>query len=176
MIDRALPVESEPIRAVNPLRMARWFALICVLIGAGGLFHEATRPAATFWVTDWSPYFASFACYVAVLCLLFLRGKKPLAFALGTATATGLLGGALGVLGLWVWIYVVLTNFSPWLLWLFFLCSMLLGLSAYWAFDKLRTKGERTPWLPFAGGVFASLIFLAASFAIEVFEAIRALR
>jgi hypothetical protein len=77
MFDGILPAESEPNSVVSSrwLWAARCFALICILIAAGGVFHESTRPGATFIFADWLPYFASLIPYPAVLCLLFLREK-----------------------------------------------------------------------------------------------------
>jgi hypothetical protein len=147
------------------------------LIAVGGVFHEFTRPGATFILADWLPYFASLIPYLAVLCLLFLRGKNPLAFALGMASATGLLGGGLGALGrVWVWICVVLMGFSVWLFWLFFISSMMLGLSAYWAFDKMRFEAKDTRWIAFGGGIFAAVLLLILSFVVEVFVSLGAMR
>jgi hypothetical protein len=177
MFDSVLPAESEPISVVSSrwLWAPRCFALICILIAVGGVFHESTRSGATFILADWLPYFASLIPYLVVLCLLFLRGKNPLAFALGIATATGLLGGGLGVLGRG-WIFAMLMGFSVWLFWLFFISSMMLGLSAYWAFDKMRFEAKGTRWIAFGGGIFAAVLVLILSFVVGLFVSMGAMR
>jgi len=177
MFDSVLPAESEPISVVSSrwLWAARCFALICILIAAGGVFHESTRPGATFILADWLPYFAGLIPYLAVLCLLFLRGKNPLAFALGMATATGLLGGGLGVFGR-VWIVAMLMDLSVWLFWLFFISSMMLGLCAYWAFDKMRFEAKGTGSIAFGGGIFAAVLVLIFSFVVVAFVSLGAMR
>ena len=45
MFDSVLPAESEPISVVSSrwLWAARCFALICILIAVGGVFHEYAR-------------------------------------------------------------------------------------------------------------------------------------
>ena len=177
MSDSALPGESEPISVVSSrwLWAARCFALICILIAAGGVFHESTRPGATFILADWLPYFAGLIPYLAVLCLLFLRGKNPLAFALGMATATGLLGGGLGVFGR-VWIVAMLMDLSVWLFWLFFILSMMLGLSAYRVFAKMRFGAKGKRWIAFGGGIFAAVLVLVLSLLVETLIGIGGLR
>ncbi len=109
------------------------------------------------------------------LCFLFRRGKNPTAFALGMATATGFLGGqvALGRAA-WtflatMWIWALLSDFSAWLLWAFFISSMMLGLSAYWAFDKVRSEAKRTRWIAFGAGIFAAVLVLILSSVVALF-------
>jgi len=177
MFDSVLPAESEPTSVVSSrwLWAARCFALICILIAVGGVSSEPTRLWATLILADWLPYFAGLIPYLAVLCLLFLRGKNPLGFALGMATATGLLGGGLGVLGR-VWIFAMLWDFSAWLFWLLFISSMMLGLSAYRAFDKMRLEAKGTRSFAFGGGIFAAVLVLILSFVVDIFVSIGAMR
>jgi hypothetical protein len=124
-------------------------------------------------------YFAGLIPYLAVLCFLFRRRKNPLAFALGMATATGLLGGGLGVLATaaqlpiptfaTVWIFAMLWDFSAWLFWLLFISSMMLGLSAYGAFDKLRFEAKDARWIIFGRGLFAAVLVLILSSVLSLF-------
>jgi len=155
MFDSVPPAESEPTSVVSSrwLWAARCFALICVLIAVGGfLHHKSTPPTAYIIFLDRLLYFASLFPYLAVFCLLFLGRENPRAFALGMATATGLLTGGLGVLER-VWIFAPLMVLSVWLFWLFFILSMMLGLSAYRALAKMRFEAKGKRWIAFGGGI-----------------------
>jgi hypothetical protein len=122
----------------------------------------------------------------AVLGFLFRRGKNPLAFALGMASATGFLGGGLGMLGFavqlpigWVctfWIFITLWDFSAWLFWTFFISSMMLGLSAHVAFAKIRFEANGTQRIAFRRGMFTAALVLILSSVVALFWFVAAIR
>jgi hypothetical protein len=174
MSDSVPLAESESISVVRSgwLRAARCFAFLCILIGVVGVVHAPTQGLQ---------YSVSLIPYLAALSFLFLGGKNPLAFALGIATATGFLGGGLTALGaaaplpfaaLWIW--VLLSEFSTWLLWLFVISSMMLGLSAYLAFDKTRFEAKGRRWIAFGGGVFTAVLVLVLSSLADMLLGLRA--
>ena len=168
MSDSVPPAESEPISVVSSgwLRAARYCALICILLGVVGVVHENTRLGFEE-VPNEVRSFAILIPYLAVLCFLFLRGRNPLAFALGMATATGFLCGGLTAL----WMFALL-EFSAWLLMLFFISSMMLGLSAHWAFEKMRFEAKGRRWTAFGGGVFTAVLVLIFSSVVDVFPSL----
>jgi hypothetical protein len=177
MFDSVPPAEGEPISGVSSgwLWAPRCFALICILIAVGGAFHESIRQGF-FHLTEGGIYFAGLIPYLAVLCFLFRSGKNPPAFALGMASATGFLGGGLGVLGPatflptpTIWIFALLSDFSAWLFWPFFISSMMLGLSAHVAFDKMRFEAKGTQRSAFRWGMFTAVLVLLLSSVVAVF-------
>jgi hypothetical protein len=173
MSDSVPPAESEPISVPSSgwLRAARYCALLCILLGVVGAAHENSRRGFLESSVELKS-FASLIPYLAVLCILFLRGKNPLAFALGMATATGFLCGGL-ITALWM---CVLLEFSAWLLMLFFISSMMLGLSAHWAFEKMRFEAKGRRWTTFGGGVFTGVLLLILSSWVLMFLSLGALR
>jgi len=187
MSDSVPSAASEPSGGVSSgwLWAPRCFALICILIAVGEAFHESTRLGAAFHLADGGIYFAGLIPYLAVLCFLFRRGKNPLAFALGMATATGFLNGGLGVLATpaqlpigtfaTVWIFAMLWDFSAWLFWLLFISSMMLGLSAYGAFDKMGFEAKDTRWIIFVRGLFAAVLVLILSSVLSLFMSFAAM-
>ena len=142
----------------------------------GGSFSQYARLGGFIPFTERATYFAAFMPYLAVLCFMFPRGKNPLAFGLGMATATGFLYGGLGMLGpattslATVWISILLW-FSAWLFWAFLISSMMLGLSAREAFGKMRfeAKGTRGLGIAFGLGMFTAVLVLMLSTAATMF-------
>ena len=91
MFDSVSPAESEPIGGVSSgwLRAARWSALICTIaLGVGFVAVAAVHDsmAALIFFGPWG------ALSLALLYLLFRRGKNSLAFALGLGAATAFTG------------------------------------------------------------------------------------
>ena len=163
MFDSVPPAEGGPIGVLRSrwLWVARCSAFICILIAVGGVFRESNR-LGFFDSIDQGRVFPALFPHLAVLCFLFPRGKKPLAFGLGMATVTGFLGGGLGMLGFVLpifmlcatyWIFALLWGASAWLFWLFLFSSMMLGLSAQGAFAKMRFEAKGTPGLGIAFGL-----------------------
>jgi hypothetical protein len=186
MSDSVPAAEGEPISGVGSgwLWAVRCFALICTLIEVGKVFHEFPRLGAEFEFADGKMYFAALIPYLAALCFLFRRGKNPLAFALGMATVTGFLGGGLGLLGLGTlrdtflpiltlfWIFVLLWDLSAWLFWPFFISTMMLGLSAYEAFAKMRSGAKGTQGIAFRRGMFTAVLVWLLSSVVAIFVAL----
>lgn len=91
MSDSVLPAEGEPIGAVHSgwLQAARWSALTCAItLGAGyaaegGAAHDFKAALVLF--GRWG------ALSLALVYLLYRRGKNALGFALGLSAATGLI-------------------------------------------------------------------------------------
>ena len=190
MFDSVPPAEGEPISGVSSgwLWAARCFALICILIAVGGVFRESTR-LGFFDSIDEGRVFPALVPYLAVLCFLFPRGKKPLAFGLGMATVTGFLGGGLGLLGVSASlpifilcatfvIFALLWDSSAWLFWLFFISSMMLGLSAREAFAKMRfeAKGTRGLGIAFGLGMFTAVLVSMLSAVVAMFMSLGGMR
>jgi hypothetical protein len=188
MFDSLPPAEGEPISGVSSgwLWAARCSALICILIAVGGVFRESTR-LGFFDSIDEGRVFPALFPYLAVLCFLFPRGKKPLAFGLGMATVTGFLGGGLGMLGFVLpififcatfWIFALLWDSSAWLFWLFFISSMMLGLSAHEVFAKMRfeAKGTRGLGIAFGLGMFTAVLVSMLSSVVAGFMSLGGMR
>jgi len=172
MSDSVPPAESESISVASSgwLRAARYCALLCILLIVVGVVHENARLGFEEFPNEVRS-FAILIPYLAVLCFLFLRGRNPLAFALGMATATGFLCG--GLTAIWM---CVLLEFSAWLLMLFFISSMMLGLSAHWAFEKMRFEAKGRRWTAFGRGVFTGVLVLILSSWVLMFLSLGALR
>jgi hypothetical protein len=88
MFDSVSPAESEPIGVVSSgwLRAARCSALICTIaLGVGFVAEAAAHDimVALIFFGRWG------SLSLALLYLLFRRGKNSLAFALGLGAATG---------------------------------------------------------------------------------------
>ena len=178
MFDSILPAESEPIRVVSSrwLWAARCFALICTIALGVGFVAEA--------VADQNGLVAliSFGRWgslsLALLYLLFRRGKSSLAFALGLGAATGFIAllavASMGLartglpLAVFRHVLFILAMFSgimsPFigedspqlattgalLLWLFSISSAMLGLSSIVAFQKMAHEAKEMGKLRFA--------------------------
>jgi hypothetical protein len=88
MFDSVLPAESEPISVVGSrwLRAARCFALICTIALGVGFVAEAAADQNGLVALIFFGRCGSLS--LALLYLLFRRGKNSLAFALGLGAAT----------------------------------------------------------------------------------------
>ncbi|HXN98694.1 MAG TPA: hypothetical protein VN881_06435 [Candidatus Acidoferrales bacterium] len=182
MFDSVLPAESEPISAVSSrwLWAARCFALICTIALAVGFVAEAAANGiilAIIFFGRWG------SLSLALLYLLFRRGKNSLAFAFGLGAATAfiaLLPFACVLLGLrhLAFFIVVFSGVLPpftnmtgefslhlatlgkLLLWLFSISLALLGLSSIVAFRKMahEAKGMGNLRWAFRGGMCCALV------------------
>ena len=87
MFDSVLPAESEPINMVSSrwLLAARCFALICTIALGVGFVAEAAAHGPEVALFSFGPWGS---LSLALLYLLFRRGKNSLAFALGLGAAT----------------------------------------------------------------------------------------
>jgi hypothetical protein len=184
MFDSVSPAESEPIGVVSSgwLRAARCSALICTIaLGVGFVAEVAAHDpvVAPFSFGPWG------ALSLALLYLLFRRGKNSLAFALGLGAATAfiaLLGVAgielsrtsevlrhvffiLGMLILVLPPFVLMMSQSilgALLGWIFSISLAMLGLSSIVAFQKIAYEAKGTGKLRFAfgAGICCSLVIL----------------
>jgi hypothetical protein len=156
-------IASEPISVVSSrwLWAARCFALICTIaLGVGFVADAAAHglgPALIIF-GRWG------SINLALLYLLFRRGKNSLAFALGLGAATAFIALlALAspelarisevlrhVLFILVIFSGVLPPFSGLLLWLFGISSAMLGLSTIVAFQKMAHEATGMGKLRFA--------------------------
>lgn len=180
--DSVSPAEGEAIGVVSSgwLRAARCSALICTIALGVGLVAEAAvhdLGAALLMFGRWG------SLSLALLYLLFRRGKNSLAFALGLGAATAFIavlalasGELLGISEVLRHVLFILAIFSgvlpPFpgmmaedsrhlatlgalLLWLFSISSAMLGLSSIVAFQKMahEAKGMGKLRFPFWAGV-----------------------
>ena len=184
MFDSVVPAESEPIRVVTSrwLWAARCFALICAIaLGVGFVAEAATdRNAlvALIFFGRWG------ALSLALLYLLFRRGKNSLAFALGLGAATAFIAlipvvSMLSRSGRHLIFFIVvfsgilppfanlmngfhtqLATLGALLLWLFSISLAMLGLSSIVAFQKMahEAKGMGKLRLAFRGGTCCALV------------------
>jgi hypothetical protein len=184
MFDSVSPAESEPIGAVGSgwLWAARCSALICTIaLGVGFVAEAAAHDSvvALFFFGPWG------ALSLALLYLLFRRGKNSLAFALGLGAAMALIAllavarGELSrtsevlrhlffILGMLI---LVLPPFAltmgqstlgALLGWLFGISSAILGLSSIVAFQKMayEAKGMGKLRFAFGAGICCTLVIL----------------
>src|SRR5580658_6047520 len=88
MFDSVLPAKSEPISVVSSrwLWAARCFALICTIALGVGFVTEAAADQNVLVALIFFGRWGSLS--LALLYLLFRRGKSSLAFALGLGAAT----------------------------------------------------------------------------------------
>ncbi len=184
MFDSESPAEGEPIGVVNSgwLRTARYSALICTIaLGVGFVAETAAHDPvqALILFGPWG------SLSLALLYLLFRRGKTSLAFALGLGAATvfiallAVAGFALSrtsevlrhvlfILGMLILVLppFVLTmgqsTLGALLGWLFSLSSAMLGLSSIVAFQKMsyEAKGMGKLRFAFGAGICCSLLVL----------------
>jgi hypothetical protein len=182
MFDSVLPAESEPISVVSSrwLRAARCFALICTIALVVGFVAEAVAARD---ITVALIFFGRWGTLsLALLYLLFRRGKNSLAFALGLGAATAfiaLLPFALMLsrsrhLAFFVVVFSgILPPFSYMtgesspqiatlaaiLLWLFSISLAMLGFSSIVAFQKMahEAKGMGNLRWAFRGGMCCAL-------------------
>jgi hypothetical protein len=184
MFDSILPAESEPIRVVSSrwLWAARCFALICTIALGVGFVAEAVADqnglVALIFFGRWG------SLILALLYLLFRRGKNSLAFALGLGAATAFIallpvasmlprsGRHLaffiavfsGILppfaNLMNGLHPQLATLGALLLSLFSISLAMLGLSSIVAFQKMahEAKGMGKLRLAFRGGMCCALV------------------
>ncbi|HXN26827.1 MAG TPA: hypothetical protein VN902_06870 [Candidatus Acidoferrales bacterium] len=182
MFDSVLPVESEPIRVVSSrwLWAARCFASICTIaLGVGFVAEAAANDimVALIFFGRWG------SLSLALLYILFRRGKNSLVFALGLGAATAFI--ALLPIALMLsrsrhlaFFIVVFSGILPpfsyttgesgpqlatlgaLLLWLFSISLAMLGLCSIVAFQKLarEAKGMGKLRLAFRGGMCCALV------------------
>jgi hypothetical protein len=174
MFDSVSPAESEPIGVVSSgwLRAARCSALICTIALGVGFVAEAAAHDPMVALFSFGPWGS---LSLALLYLLYRRGKNSLAFALGMGAATALvallevaglelsstsevLRHAFFILGMLI---LVLPPFVPTmgqstlgalLGWLFSISSAMLGLSSIVAFQKMAYEAKGIGKLRFAFG------------------------
>ncbi len=182
MFDSVPPAESEPIGGVSSgwLRAARWSALICTIaLGVGFVAVAAAHDSmvALIFFGPWG------SLSLALLYLLFRRGKNSLAFALGLGAATAFTGlfevasielsrsgfplevfrHVLFILAMFSGIMSPfigeespqLAKLGALLVWLFSISSAMLGLSSIVAFQKMahEAKGMGKLRLAFGAGI-----------------------
>jgi hypothetical protein len=184
MFDSVSPAESEPIGAAGSgwLWAARWSALICT-IGLGvGFVAEAAAHDPVQALLSFGPWGA---LNLALLYLLFRKGKSSLAFALGMGAAMAFIAlvavarGGLShtsevlrhlffILGMLI---LVLPPFAltmgqstlgALLSWVFSIASAMLGVSSIVAFRKMAhdAKGMGKLRFAFGTGIFCPLVVL----------------
>jgi len=183
MFDSVSPAESEPIGVVSSgwLWAARCSALICTI--AYGLAFVAVAARDIMGALIFLGRSGSLS--LALLYLLFRRGKNSLAFALGLGAATvfiallavagialsrisEVLRHVLFILGMLILVLppFVLTMGQSTLLallgWLFSISSAMLGLSSIVAFQKMAYEAKELGKLrfAFAAGICCSLVVL----------------
>jgi hypothetical protein len=178
------PAESEPIGVVSSgwLWAARRSALICTIALGVGFVAEATAHDPVVALFSFGPWGA---LSLALLYLLFRRGKNSLAFALGLGAAMafiallavfrGELSGASEVLRhLFFVLGMLILVLPPFALtmgqstlgaslgWLFSISSAMLGLSSIVAFRKMayEAKGMGKLRFAFGAGICCTLVVL----------------
>jgi hypothetical protein len=185
MFDSVFPAESEPIGVVSSgwLWAARCSALICTIAFDVGFVAEVAAHhdpvVALFSFGPWG------SLSLALLYLLFRRGKNSLAFALGLGAATAfiaLLAVARGELSrtsevlrhLFFILGMLILVLPPFVLtmgqsalgallgWLFSVSSGILGLSSIVAFQKIayEAKGMGKLRFAFGAGICCPLVVL----------------
>jgi hypothetical protein len=184
VLDSVLPVESEPIRVVSSrwLWTARYFALICTIALGVGFVAEASADqnglVALIFFGRWG------SLSLALLYLLFRRGKNSLAFALGLGAATAFiallaLASMLSRSGRHLALFIAvfsgilppfanlmnglhpkLATLGALLLWFFSISLAMLGLSSIVAFQKIAREAEGMGKLrlAFRGGMCCALL------------------
>ena len=183
MFDSVSPAESEPIGVVSSgwLRAARCSALICMIaLGVGFVAEAAAHDimVALIFFGRWG------SLILALLYLLFRRGKNSLAFALGLGAATAFIAllpvaSMLPRSGRHLAFFIVvfsgilppfanlmnglhpqLAALGALLLWLFSISLAMLGLSSIVAFQKMahEAKGMGKLRLAFRGGMCCALV------------------
>jgi hypothetical protein len=183
MFDRVLPAESEPISVVSSrwLWAARCFALICTIALVVGFVTEAAADRNVLVALIFFGRWGSLS--LALLYLLFRRGKSSLAFALGLGAATAfipllpfaLVLSRLGHLAFFIVVFSgilppftnlmnglhpQLATFGAVLLCLFSISLAMLGLSSIVAFQKMahEAKGSGNLRWAFRGGMCCALV------------------
>ena len=185
MSDSVLPAESEPIGLVSSgwLRAARSAALVCAITLGVGFVAEAAADRNVLVALNFFGRWGALS--LALLYLLFRRGKNSLAFALGLGAATAFI--ALFVLAFielsrldrhLAFFIVVFSGILPpfanlmnglhpqlailgaLLLWLFSISLAMLGLSSVVAFRKMAHEAKETGKLrwAFRGGMCCALV------------------
>jgi hypothetical protein len=182
MFDSVFPAESEPISVVSSrwLWAARCFALICTIALAVGFVAEA---AANDIMVALISYGRWGSLSLALLYLVFRRGKNPLAFALGLGAATAFfallpfasmlsrsrhlvffIAVFSGILppfaNLMNGLHPQLATLGTLLLCLFSISLAMLGLSSIVAFQKMALEAKEVGKLRFAfrGGMCCALV------------------
>jgi hypothetical protein len=184
MFDSVLPSGIEPISVVRSrwLWAARCFALICTITLVVGFVTEAAADQNELVALVFFGRWGSLS--LALLYLLFRRGKNSLAFALGLGAATAFIallpvasmlsrsGRHLaffiavfsGILppfaNLMNGLHPQLATLGALLLWLFTISLAMLGLSSIVAFQKMahEAKGMGKLRLAFRGGMCCALV------------------
>jgi hypothetical protein len=184
MFDSVLPSGIEPISVVRSrwLWAARCFALICTITLVVGFVAEAAADQNELVALVFFGRWGSLS--LALLYLLFRRGKNSLAFALGLGAATAFIallpvasmlsrsGRHLaffiavfsGILppfaNLMNGLHPQLATLGALLLWLFTISLAMLGLSSIVAFQKMahEAKGMGKLRLAFRGGMCCALV------------------
>jgi hypothetical protein len=184
MFGSVAPAESEPIGVVGSgwLWAARCSALICTIALGAGFVAEAAAHDSVLALFSFGPWGS---LSLALLYLLFRRGKNSLAFALGLGAATAfivLLAVAgielshasevlrhvfflLGMLILVLPPSVLMmgqSTLGALLGWLFIISSAMLGLSSIVAFQKMadEAKGMGNLRFAFGAGICCSFVVL----------------
>jgi hypothetical protein len=184
MFDSVSPAESGPIGVVSSgwLRAARCSALICTIALGVGFVAEAAAHDPVVALFSFGPWGS---LSLALLYLLFRRGKNSLAFALGLGAATAfiaLLAAARGELSstsevlrhLFFILGMLILVLPPFALtmgqsilgallgWLFSISSGMLGLSSIVAFQKMayEAKGMGKLRFAFGAGICCTLVVL----------------
>jgi len=184
MFDSVFPAESEPIGVVSSgwLWAARCSALICTIAFDVGFVAEVAAHhdpvVALFSFGPWG------SLSLALLYLLFRRGKNSLAFALGLGAATAFIAllpvaSMLSRSGRHLAFFIVVfsgilppfgnlmnglhpqhATLGALLLWLFSISLAMLGLSSIVAFQKMahEAKGMGKLRLAFRGGMCCALV------------------
>ena len=172
MFGSVAPAESEPIGVVGSgwLWAARCSALICTIALGAGFVAEAAAHDSVLALFSFGPWGS---LSLALLYLLFRRGKNSLAFALGLGAATAfiallavsrgelshtseVLGHLFFILGMLILVLppFVLTmgqsTLAALLGWLFSISSATLGLSGIVAFQKMAYEAKGMGKLRFA--------------------------
>jgi hypothetical protein len=184
MFDSVLPSGIEPISVVRSrwLWAARCFALICTITLVVGFVAEAAADQNELVALVFFGRWGSLS--LALLYLLFRRGKNSLAFALGLGAATAFIAllpvaSMLSRSGRHVAFFIAvfsgilppfanlmnglhpqLATLGALLLWLFTISLAMLGLSSIVAFQKMahEAKGMGKLRLAFRGGMCCALV------------------
>jgi hypothetical protein len=184
MFDSVLPSGSEPISVVGSrwLWAARCFALICTIALGVGFVTEAAADQNVLVALNFFGRWGSLS--LAILYLLFRRGKNSLAFALGLGAATpfitllpltlmlsrsgrhlaffiAVFSGMLPPFtNLMNGLHPQLAILGVLLLWLFSISLAMLGLSSIVAFQKMAHRAKEPGKLrwAFRGGICCALV------------------
>jgi hypothetical protein len=184
MFDSVSPAESEPIGVVSSgwLAAARYSALICTIALGIGFVAEAAAHNPVVALYSFAPWGS---LSLALLYLLYRRGKNSLAFALGLGAAMafiallavvrGELSRASDVLRhLFFILGMLILVLPPFALtmgqsilgallgWLFSISSAMLGLSSIVTFQKMayEAKGMGKLRFAFGAGICCTLVVL----------------